>query len=259
MTASHKSFVRETLTNKPNAATSFALNVAAIGADGFRNVDSAYTGGDIVPYSVSDGAGLWEQGEGAFDATAKTVARTTIHSSSNSDAAVDFSAAVGNVVLQVEWSAESANESNNQINLGFSVYGSTGSNILLPPATFVPVINWQIANHNEGNHFDLLTGTFTVPKTGLWEIGAAISFFNIATATVLITRLYINVTDHVDLHLTGNARSSNISYGSTEISLIQGDSLVLKGYGAGAATNSFFGTATVGNPKDHRFSAKFIR
>lgn len=59
---------------------------------GFRTFATAFGAGSAqVSYCIDDGAGNWEVGSGTFNGTTG-LTRTTVHSSSNADALVTFSA-----------------------------------------------------------------------------------------------------------------------------------------------------------------------
>ncbi len=57
---------------------------------GYRSFGSAFASGDVVAYCINDGTN-WEVGFGTFTAPS-TLARTTVHASSNAGAAVSFPA-----------------------------------------------------------------------------------------------------------------------------------------------------------------------
>lgn len=97
----HKTRVKETASNKPNASTAFSLPGSA--ATGYRTFASAYANNDQLPYHATNGTS-WESGIGTFTTGPSTLTRTTILESSNTNAAVDFSAGA-DVELFVEWPA----------------------------------------------------------------------------------------------------------------------------------------------------------
>jgi hypothetical protein len=85
----HKSRVKETASNKPNASTAFNLPDSA--ATGYQSFDTAYNTNDVVPYFASNGTN-WESGIGTFTSdTPDTLARTQVLESS-SGSAIDWSA-----------------------------------------------------------------------------------------------------------------------------------------------------------------------
>jgi len=103
MAIKHKTRVKEIASNKPNASTAFNLPGSA--ATGFRTFAAAYSNTDQLPYHATNGTD-WESGIGTFTTgSPNTIVRTTILESSNSDAAVDFSAGA-DVELFVEWPAK---------------------------------------------------------------------------------------------------------------------------------------------------------
>lgn len=100
MAIKHKTRVKETASNKPNASTAFNLPGSA--ATGFRTFATAYANADQLPYHATNGTD-WESGVGTFTTgSPNTIVRTTILESSNADAAVDFSAGA-DIELFVEW------------------------------------------------------------------------------------------------------------------------------------------------------------
>lgn len=85
--------VKETTTTTGTSA--YALGGAFTG---FVTFSSAMANGDTCLYSVEDGGGGYEVGIGTWN-TGNTLSRTTIIKSSNSDAAVSWSAGTKNIVL----------------------------------------------------------------------------------------------------------------------------------------------------------------
>lgn len=101
MALKHFDRVKETASNKPNAATAF--NLPDSGATGFRSFDSVLASADTCPYVATNGTD-WEVGIGTFTAgTPDTLTRTTILSSSTGSA-IDFSGG-GDVSVFIDWPA----------------------------------------------------------------------------------------------------------------------------------------------------------
>ena len=83
---------------KETTTTTGAGTVTLAGAvSGFRAFSAVCANADTVPYEI-DGGSEWEVGIGTW-ATGGTLARTTVISSSNSNAAVNFSTGTKNVAL----------------------------------------------------------------------------------------------------------------------------------------------------------------
>lgn len=89
--------VQETAT--ANTTVSFTLAGPVLGFQSFAVVGNTNT----TYYSATDSSGNWEVGVGTYSTTGPTLTRTTILSSSNSNAAVTFS---GTVNVFVTYPAE---------------------------------------------------------------------------------------------------------------------------------------------------------
>ena len=89
--------VQETAT--ANTTVSFTLTGAVVGYQSFSVVGNTNT----TYYSATDASGNWEVGVGTYSTTGPTLTRTTILSSSNTNAAVTFS---GTVTVFVTYPAE---------------------------------------------------------------------------------------------------------------------------------------------------------
>lgn len=76
------------------------LTLANSAPAGFRTFASAFTTGATVSFCVQDTSGNWEVGEGVFTAPT-TLTRTTVHSSSNAGALVNFPAGSKDVFCTV--------------------------------------------------------------------------------------------------------------------------------------------------------------
>lgn len=77
-------------TSTANTTVSFTLTGAVTGFQTFAVVGNTNT----TYYSATDSSGNWEVGVGTYSTTGPTLTRTTILSSSNSNAAVTFSGTV---------------------------------------------------------------------------------------------------------------------------------------------------------------------
>jgi len=77
-------------TSTANTTVSFTLTGAVTGFQTFAVVGNTNT----TYYSATDASGSWEVGIGTYSTTGPTLTRTTILSSSNSNAAVTFSGTV---------------------------------------------------------------------------------------------------------------------------------------------------------------------
>lgn len=94
--------VVETSTTTGTGALTLAGAVA-----GYRDFDSVMNTSDTCYYSIeaidSNGVptGAWETGLGTFNSTGPTLTRTTVHASSNSNAAVSFAAGTKRVFINV--------------------------------------------------------------------------------------------------------------------------------------------------------------
>lgn len=89
--------VQETAT--ANTTVSFTLSGAVAGYQSFAVVGNTNT----TYYAATDASNNWEVGVGTYSTTGPTLTRTTIFSSSNSNAAVTFS---GTVNVFVTYPAE---------------------------------------------------------------------------------------------------------------------------------------------------------
>ncbi len=172
MAVIHKSLVKETTTNKPNAATAFNINASATGADGVRNIAAAYTVNDQLPYFATDNAGLWESGIGTY--TAGILTRTTILESSNADAAVDFSAGA-DVELFVEWPAQTAQYSNKMNDSGLTIITGDGSGTgqQLASGVWSKITDCNTVVSNPKAWWDTTNTYFKPTRPGAYLISAA--------------------------------------------------------------------------------------
>ncbi len=76
-----------------------SLTLAGVAPTGFRTFASAFATGDRVFYAIVGGA-EWEVGNGTLSA-ATTLARTQVYASTNSNAAVNFSAGTKDVFCTI--------------------------------------------------------------------------------------------------------------------------------------------------------------
>lgn len=86
--------------NKPDASTAYDFNGAAVSLLAFSFASRGMSTGDTMSYYADDSEGNWERGVGTWDATAKTIARTTVRGSSTGSA-IDWS---GSTVAPTVWS-----------------------------------------------------------------------------------------------------------------------------------------------------------
>ena len=86
-------------TGTANTTVSFTLSGAVTGFQSFAVIGNTNT----TYYSSTDASGNWEVGVGTYSTTGPTLTRTTILSSSNSNAAVTFS---GTVTVFVAYPSE---------------------------------------------------------------------------------------------------------------------------------------------------------
>lgn len=122
----HKSRVKETASNKPNASTAFNLPSSA--ATGFRTFAAALSNADQCPYHATNGTD-WESGIGTFaTGSPATLARTVILESSTGGSAINWSAG-GNVDVWIEWPAEYANRVQNNGYLSVTTDGTTSQTL----------------------------------------------------------------------------------------------------------------------------------
>ena len=90
-------------TGTANTTVSFTLSATGTGYQSFAVIGN----GNTTYYAATDLTGNWEVGIGTYSTTGPTLTRTTIISSSNSNAAVTFSGTV--TVFVTLPSARSAN------------------------------------------------------------------------------------------------------------------------------------------------------
>ena len=78
-----------------------AFTVSGSAPTGYQTFSARYAVGDDVPYViVHQTLNEWETGLGTYSSS-NTLTRTTVRSSSNSDAAVDFSAGTKDVFVDI--------------------------------------------------------------------------------------------------------------------------------------------------------------
>lgn len=135
MAIKHKTRVKETASNKPNASTAFSLPGSA--ATGYRTFASAYADTDQLPYHATNGTD-WESGIATFTTgVPNTLVRSVIYESSNANAAVDFSAGA-NVDVFVEWPAKLGEFAHNPGYIsGLSLTYSSGTALIIEAGTIV--------------------------------------------------------------------------------------------------------------------------
>lgn len=144
MAIKHKTRVKETASNKPNASTAFSLPGSA--ATGYRTFASAYANTDQLPYHATNGTD-WESGIGTFTTgSPNTLVRSVIYESSNADAAVDFSAGA-NVDVVVEWPAGAGGAAHNTsyINGMSLLYSSASAFIVGAGAIVIDYKQYELA------------------------------------------------------------------------------------------------------------------
>lgn len=79
-----------------------AFTVSGTPPTGFVTFSSVYSVGDRVPYAIiHQTLNEWEVGEGTYSDT-NEITRTTVHASSNSNAAVNFSAGTKDVFVNLD-------------------------------------------------------------------------------------------------------------------------------------------------------------
>lgn len=121
----HKSRVKETASNKPNASTAF--NLLSSAATGFRTFAAALSNADQCPYHATNGTD-WESGIGTFaTGSPATLARTVVLESSTGSA-INWSAGA-DVTVWIEWPAEYANRIQNNGYLSVTTDGTTSQSL----------------------------------------------------------------------------------------------------------------------------------
>jgi hypothetical protein len=117
--------VRETTTTTGTGALTLAGAVT-----GFRAFSSVMANNDTCYYVIAHQTiGEWECGSGTYNSSANTLTRSTVHSSSNSNSAVNFSAGTKDVFLSVtKTSLQNLSVNASYINVGTlsTSYGGTG-------------------------------------------------------------------------------------------------------------------------------------
>lgn len=131
----HKTRVKETASNKPNASTAFSLPGSA--ATGYRTFASAYANTDQLPYHATNGTD-WEEGIATFTSgLPDTLVRSVIYESSNSDATVDFSGGA-DVEISCGWPAKLGEFAHNPGYIsGLSLTYSSSTALIIESGTVV--------------------------------------------------------------------------------------------------------------------------
>ena len=186
----HKALVKETASNKPNAATAFNLPDSAVAPA--RSFDTAFASGDLVPYNASNGTD-WEDGIGTFTAgTPDTLTRSVILESSTGSA-IDFSAGA-DVVLRVVWPASIATEAD--LLMRSAVPGGR-----LTLASGKP--DYQPLNTVSVSGQDTTADTITV-TAHTWSVGTMVKSSATSGGLTAATQYYAGniTTDTISLHTT---------------------------------------------------------
>jgi hypothetical protein len=146
----------------------------------------------------------WELGLGTLNASSTELARTTVYSSSNSNAAVNFSAGVKNVFVTFPASQ-----------------------------TFTIQLNTQVAAYvlvatDNGRCIDITTGGVTVPA-GVFLPGQVVTIFNNSVSSQTITE-----DASVTLRFAGTASTGNRTlgqYGVATILCVAANTFIITGVG----------------------------
>lgn len=194
MAIKHKTRVKETASNKPNASTAFSLPGSA--ATGYRTFASAYANTDQLPYHATNGTD-WESGIATFTTGPSTLTRTTILESSNAGAAVDFSAGA-DVELFVEWPAKLGGD----LHSGMMIVtgdGSASAGQTIAASTWTKITNCATVVSDPNSWWDAANTRFKPNKLGVYRVGAAQVLGNLTLMTDAkkwIVMLYKNGTAH---------------------------------------------------------------
>lgn len=192
----HKTRVKETASNKPNASTAFNLPGSA--ATGYRTFASAYANTDQLPYHATNGTD-WESGIATFTTgSPNTLVRSVIYESSNSDAAVVFSAGA-NVELFVEWPAKLAEMANTPPVVIIRNDGTTVQNNFTASAftKVAAALTTVVVNHN--NWWDTTNKKFLPTLSGHYLIIFGVQMDSLADGKSAIAVIRKNNVDYAHL------------------------------------------------------------
>jgi hypothetical protein len=115
-------------TGSANTTVSFTLSGSVTGFQSFSVVGNTNT----TYYSAFDASGNWEVGLGTYSTTGPTLTRTTIYSSSNSNAAATFSGSVNVFVTYPSGKSVNLDASNNASALGTVASGTWQGTVITP-------------------------------------------------------------------------------------------------------------------------------
>jgi len=112
-------------------------NFAGLGIapNGLRKITDVLVNNDVIDYVVTkgpNGSTNWEVGRGAYNSTTKKIARTTILSSSNAGAAVDFGTVLASELLMTE--IMSADQAIRHFTKSLYIYVATASQTIFTGA-----------------------------------------------------------------------------------------------------------------------------
>jgi len=181
-------------TGTANTTVSFTLSGSVTGFQSFAVVGNTNT----TYYSAFDASGNWEVGLGTYSTTGPTLTRTTILTSSNSNAAVTFSGTVNVFVTYPSGKSVNLDASGNASTLGTIASGTwNGSTI-------------GVAYGG--------TGITTTPTNGQIPIGNGTNY----TAATLTAGTGTSITN-ASGSITINATGSTLNSQTTGYTLVAGD------------------------------------
>lgn len=179
----HKSRVKETADNKPNASTEFEISGTT--STGYQSISSAFSSASRLSYYATNGVD-WESGVGIYAAGAPDeLVRDVVLESSNSDSKVDFSS--GDDVTLINTNTAYLT------NTGAVHVESSAAQQAIPTGTFTKVasaLSTEVVD--EMGWWDHANSKFQPDVEGWYLVGGLISLVGISDGKFLILAIYKN-------------------------------------------------------------------
>lgn len=211
----------------PGTAAIPAASPAAVGAFIQIGAIANITNGDTVPYTITDGASLFENGYGTWNSVTGLARSTVKSNSSRNTSLINFPAAVTVFCGPIAASVALLDAAGNQAvpgylrdgNPKFSAY-LTGTQANLTGDGTVALVPFNTTEYNIGNGFDAGLHLFTAPVAGILScnVGALM-----APVTAINTGVLgqINTSGGRQYQLaTANGSAAITAFGTNEISIL---------------------------------------